>query len=273
MLLKWTSFKQIHFCLELLTRRIRSGIYWNHNHGRLFIFCNNTKVLCRSDSLPGVQIHRRLICPWQVWQDLQGPGWWAGGAQLGPDGSVWKEKIQEFPGLDPGLQCGWSQDMEGSQPHQYHGRSLQKVWSWWEHERLCWSRHGSLQRWQLPQPALCRDCEEDQAVRWVPGQVRQVALPLPAVRARGASPGLRQALRHLRGHLHAGQAHWRDSHGGRKGDQRCSLISRSLQQESCYSQVVGVKSGDEIAKCKQVYCDPSYARWFEIITIVTLWIS
>ena len=26
-LLKWTSFKQIHFCLELLTRRIRSGIY------------------------------------------------------------------------------------------------------------------------------------------------------------------------------------------------------------------------------------------------------
>ena len=26
-LLKWTSFKQIHFCSELLTRRIRSGIY------------------------------------------------------------------------------------------------------------------------------------------------------------------------------------------------------------------------------------------------------
>ena len=26
-------------------------------------------------------------------------------------------------------------------------------------------------------------------------------------------------------------------------------------------KVVGVKSGGEVAKCKQVYCDPSYVRW------------
>ena len=25
-------------------------------------------------------------------------------------------------------------------------------------------------------------------------------------------------------------------------------------------KVVGVRSGEEVAKCKQVYCDPSYAR-------------
>ena len=25
-------------------------------------------------------------------------------------------------------------------------------------------------------------------------------------------------------------------------------------------KVVGVKSGGEVAKCKQVYCDPSYVR-------------
>ncbi len=27
-----------------------------------------------------------------------------------------------------------------------------------------------------------------------------------------------------------------------------------------YLQVVGVRSGGEVARCKQVYCDPSYAR-------------
>ena len=26
-------------------------------------------------------------------------------------------------------------------------------------------------------------------------------------------------------------------------------------------KVVGVRSGGEVAKCKQVYCDPSYVRW------------
>ena len=26
-------------------------------------------------------------------------------------------------------------------------------------------------------------------------------------------------------------------------------------------KVVGVRSGDEVAKCSQVYCDPSYARY------------
>ena len=41
---------------------------------------------------------------------------------------------------------------------------------------------------------------------------------------------------------------------------RCPLSFCYLQLKSACSQVVGVKSGDEIAKCKQVYCDPSYAR-------------
>ena len=26
-------------------------------------------------------------------------------------------------------------------------------------------------------------------------------------------------------------------------------------------KVVGVKSGGEVARCKQVYCDPTYVRW------------
>ena len=41
---------------------------------------------------------------------------------------------------------------------------------------------------------------------------------------------------------------------------RCPSSFCFLQLKSACSQVVGVKSGDEIAKCKQVYCDPSYAR-------------
>lgn len=26
----------------------------------------------------------------------------------------------------------------------------------------------------------------------------------------------------------------------------------------CFSQVIGVRSGDEVAQCKQVFCDPTY---------------
>jgi len=28
--------------------------------------------------------------------------------------------------------------------------------------------------------------------------------------------------------------------------------------DHCFEQVVGVRSGDEVAQCKQVFCDPTY---------------
>ena len=43
MLLYWTSVKQIHFCSELLTRRIRSGIYLYHNDDIFLVSCIITR--------------------------------------------------------------------------------------------------------------------------------------------------------------------------------------------------------------------------------------